>query len=436
MDDHNKKAIILKRLIEGNRRRRLFLQTTMAYTITRRRRMIKVCLLVLLLLLSQEDSKVYHRSCRRIQRNQGWWDLTWSTYTDERFKKTFRIRKATFEFILSRIRHILERQTVCEEPISPECRLGICLYRLGRGDYFYTIAEMTGLGVSTVCTIVSEVNQAIVGSMWQECVSSHMPETSEDFQGKILDMEELWQFPFSWAAVDGCHIPIKCPPGGQAATKEYHNFKNFYSVVLMALVDAKYKFLWGSCGFPGNSHDSVILQSTDLWSNIKEGNVLPDFTQQEEDVFVPPIILGDSAFPFETWLMKPYTHAVLTQQQRYFNYRLSRARMVIECAYGQLKGRWRVLLRKSESTHFEVKMATLACMVLHNVCLEKGDTIPSKLDLTCDPSTSGRRDRDTIRDILLMKSSPTSPDLGCKEANSVRLAITRKLWQERQEATE
>ena len=49
-------------------------------------------------------------------------------------------------------------------------------------------------------------------------------------------MEELWQFPCSWAAVDGCHIPIKCPPGGQSSRKEYHNFKNFYSIVLMALV--------------------------------------------------------------------------------------------------------------------------------------------------------------------------------------------------------
>ena len=32
---------------------------------------------------------------------------------------------------------------------------------------------------------------------------------------------------FQWCAVDGCHIPIKCPPGGPGASKEYHNFKNF-----------------------------------------------------------------------------------------------------------------------------------------------------------------------------------------------------------------
>ena len=48
----------------------------------------------------------------------------------------------------------------------------------------------------------------------------------------IIDMEDRWQFPCCWSAVDGCHISIKCPDGGAEAAKEYHNFKNFYSVIL------------------------------------------------------------------------------------------------------------------------------------------------------------------------------------------------------------
>ena len=106
--------------------------------------------------------------------------------------------KKTFNYILSRIRHKLERETVCEDPISPECRLGLCLYCLGRGDYFYTTAEMAGLGRSTVSTIVGEVTEVIVTCIWKECITAHMPVTQEDFKNKILDMEELWQFPFSW----------------------------------------------------------------------------------------------------------------------------------------------------------------------------------------------------------------------------------------------
>ena len=131
---------------------------------------------------------------------------------------------------------------------------------------------MIGIGRLTVTTIVNEVTAAIVSFLWRECVSVHMPETDNEFRDKILDMEELWQF--SWVAVDGCHIPMKCPPGSANAKKEYHNFKSFCSVILMALLDAKYHFIWGSCGFPGNSHDSIVLQSTSLWSDIKNANLL------------------------------------------------------------------------------------------------------------------------------------------------------------------
>ena len=76
--------------------------------------------------------------------------------------------RGTFQFILSRIRHVLQRDAVNEDPISPECRLAFCLDRLARGDYYYTISEMSGLGVSTVCTMVNEVTKATVENLWDE----------------------------------------------------------------------------------------------------------------------------------------------------------------------------------------------------------------------------------------------------------------------------
>ena len=123
----------------------------------------------------------------------------------------------------------------------------------------------------------------------------------------------------------------------------------------MALVDSHYRFVWGSCGYHGNSHDSIILKSTELWSNLTSGNVLPSIGKKITKQTVPPLIVGDSAFPIAPWLMKPYTDAVLPPKQRYFNSRLSRACMVTQGAYGQLKGRWRILLRKCESSAENVR---------------------------------------------------------------------------------
>lgn len=75
----------------------------------------------------------------------------------------------------------------------------------------------------------------------------------------------------------------------------------------MAMVDSHYRFVWGSSGFPGNSRDTVIFRSTDLWNHIKISlnwkNVW-DITVQD--------------------LIKPYTYAVLTTKQHYVNYHLSR----------------------------------------------------------------------------------------------------------------
>ena len=113
----------------------------------------------------------------------------------------------------------------------------------------------------------------------------------------------------------------------------------------MGLIDAKYHFVWASIGIPRNTHDAMILQTTQLWKDITENDIIPSISKTISDVEVGPLIAADSAFPCTTWIMKPYTCATLTPEERNFNYRLSQARMVTECAYGQLKGRFRVLYR-------------------------------------------------------------------------------------------
>ena len=180
----------------------------------------------------------------------------------------------------------------------------------------------------------------------------------------MAEMESRWQMIGTFSAVDGCHIPIKSPAGGRRSDKEYHNFKNFYSIILMAMVDAKGRFIWGSAGYPGNSRDAIVFESTKLYSHIVSGEAIPQISVKVGNVNAPPLVIGDSAFPLTTWLTKPYTCKTLTPPQRYFNYRLSRARMVEECTFGVYEGRWRILHKKCESSKESVKKFTLACMML------------------------------------------------------------------------
>lgn len=208
--------------------------------------------LVLLAFNQQQIARPISRSCRRLPRLQGWWDMVWYNFDDKRFKTNFRVTKGTFLYIFGELEDLMTREAICEEPVPPMTRLAVCLYRLARGDYLHTIGELVGLGTSTVSVIVQEVCSAMVSRLWKPFVEKNMPKTLEELKESMTSFDELWQFPYSFGAVDGCHLPMKCPKGGLESANEYHNFKNFYSIVIMAIVDAK----TDSCG------QVVVIQET------------------------------------------------------------------------------------------------------------------------------------------------------------------------------
>lgn len=61
------------------------------------------------------------------------------------------------------------------------------------------------------------------------------------------------------------------------------------------------------------------------------------------DKVLPYVLVGDEAFQLKPNLMKPYAGGGNSRSERIFNYRLSRARRVIENTFGIAASQFRIL---------------------------------------------------------------------------------------------
>ena len=178
---------------------------------------------------------------------------------------------------------------------------------------------------------------------------------------------DRWNMPHVLGALDGKHVRIVKP---KKSGSLYWNYKNFFSVVLFGLVDADYNFLFVDVGAEGRSSDSTIWKFSAFSQDVTaEGNPLgipepanfPGYKGK-----LPYYFVADDAFELSLNCMKPYPSADLTMTQRIFNYRLSRARRIVENAFGILSTRFRILRREIEMEPDNANVVIMACIVLHN----------------------------------------------------------------------
>ena len=95
----------------------------------------------------------------------------------------------------------------------------------------------------TICKFVPQVCKAILKEFQQEyliCLTE-----PEDWKKIEERFRNRWNVPHAVGALDGKHIAINKP---KKSGSEYFNYKGYFSLVLLALVNTDYKFLWVNVG--------------------------------------------------------------------------------------------------------------------------------------------------------------------------------------------
>ena len=106
---------------------------------------------------------------------------------------------------------------------------------------------------------------------------------------------------------------------------------------------------------------------------------------------VPYFLVGDEIFPLKKWLMRPYPGTSLSEEEnKIYNYRHSRARRVIENAFGILCTRWRIFHKPIKATVANVENYTLACLTLHNYLRQTDNSMYTPQGFVDSRSSNGQ----------------------------------------------
>ncbi|KAM4045337.1 uncharacterized protein ACNLHF_009157 [Anomaloglossus baeobatrachus] len=259
--------------------------------------------------------------------------------------------------------------------ISPEQCLLITIRFLATGLSYSALHLEFLLGKSTISIIVRKTCHAI----WEKLQPLVMAEPSvEDWYRIANGFYEKTQFPNCIGAIDGKHIRVKKPPNSGT---QYFNYKQYFSVVLLAIADTNYNFVAVDIGAYGRTGDSRIFNNSVMGQRLRSNDLSvppPRLLPGTSDTQAPFVIVGDEAFQLHREVLRPYPRRVLDNRRRIFNYRLTRARRVVECAFGILTAKWRVLITPLQLSENNVNTIIKACVVLHNF-VQKYDNIEDNI---------------------------------------------------------
>nr|CAI5858375.1 unnamed protein product [Callosobruchus analis] len=272
------------------------------------------------------------------------------TEDPKEYKLALRMTPKNFDDLLMLLSGSIQRQdTFMRDALPAKVKLEITLTFLASGMSFRNLSHFYRVSIPSISNLIPEVCWAIYESLKTQI---KIPDGEDEW--KIIEngFNTRWNFPSCYGAIDGKHVNIKAPP---KSGSEFYNYKKTNSIVLMAIADHNYCFTYIDVGANGSASDGGVFKNSSIYRRLEDG-LLP----------MDGIIVGDAAFPLKSYLLKPYPGSQLSTSEKIFNYRLSRARRIVENAFGILVSRFRVFENAIPTSLNTVDAIVCASCALHN----------------------------------------------------------------------
>ena len=319
-------------------------------------------------------------------------------YLEAQFQSDFRLTAASWTWVFDKVKHHLERPPgqAGAQPLPAALVMATAMWHLATGSTYREVAASIRRGISkeSVMRCVRLFTEAVVTEIFHDVV--RFPRSHAELQQLADAFEARSLLPGIVGCIDGSHIRLD---GCVRKKKQeyYRNRKGFCSMVLHAVVDPRGLFMDTHIGVTGRMGDSRILETSPFYNNAM--GIFGKFGFA---------IYGDAAYPLLPWLLTGFRNrAKCTRDQLKFNNQGSRARVIVECAFGKLKSQWKCLaggLRTA--TPRDWKHTTAACVALHNATI-----LVDGAGWRMDDVFNGGRPAASSRDSSLGHSAdPDAPD--------------------------
>ena len=255
--------------------------------------------------------------------------------------------------------------------ISTEIRLATALRYFAGGSYL-DISISHGISKTDVYRSVWAVVHATNIS---PSLQFRFPTTSEECKSTAYDLTFRSKAGFDncVGCIDGMLLwtekPFQkhCEKVGVDSGKFYCGRKGKFGLNMQGVCDARRRFTYISVQHPASASDYLAFVTSSLYQKLTEGTGLPDGY----------CLYGDNAYVNETYMAVPFPNTSSGPKDAY-NYYQSQVRINIECAFGVLTNRWRLLKSPLSATIPINRMnALLSCLCkIHNFCIDNGNSTP------------------------------------------------------------